>query len=64
MRWTPIPARWAQWHDWFAWRPVLCKRVGGQGRWVWLETVRCRYVDVGHMWTEMRWQFCLPGDEW
>lgn len=59
MRKTTRRARLAQWHTRFAWRPI---RIGGQ--WIWFEFYRARYIDTGHMWTEMNWQVCMPGDEW
>lgn len=58
MIWSPRDR--SSWHDWYAWRPVFLE----DGTLVWRETIRRRYVDVGHMWSEFKWQYCMAGDEW
>jgi hypothetical protein len=52
------------WHDWFAWRPVIVQSVAGRFELIWWETVRRRYVDVGSLDYDYQWQHCLPGEEW
>ena len=42
----------SKWHDRFAYLPLRMDN----GSWIWWENYRARYVDIGHMWTEMEWQ--------
>lgn len=51
--------KYKEWQEWYAWRPVFYK-----GLLYWGIKLSRRYVDVGNMWTEYKWQYCLPGDEW
>jgi len=45
MRWKRLPRKdYTQWHEWFAWKPVVAvtKGLGSDG--VWLETIERRWV--------------------
>lgn len=58
MRFPTLTSRLGEWHWKFAWTPTL---VGDQ--WIWLERYRARYVDVGHLWSEYRWQRVMTEEE-
>jgi hypothetical protein len=36
----------SNWHDWFAWHPVVINHT-----WVWLETIRRRGYQFGYDWS-------------
>ncbi len=54
MRIRVVPSEHEEWHQWFAWHPVLALDSQFAGYWVWLERVWRRWDGpCDPMWTHM-----------